>query len=161
LCRHDGGYQLEIRYQRAARQHGMVLAESGVERESLFHQPRRVAEGGDKAVFCVGYDGSNRSDPRGAVTTGVPTPGQTSGDLSGLLKLGANYQIYDPATIAPAANGRFSRQAFSGNIIPPSRIDPLALRLAAFWLPPNLPGTADGTNNWTTPGPEFIKNRSY
>jgi hypothetical protein len=118
-------------------------------------------DGRDKTFFFVGYDGSDRADPRGAVTTGVPMPGQTGGDFSALLKLGANYQIYDPATIASAANGRFSRQPFPGNIIPSSRIDPLAARLAKFWLPPNLPGTPDGTNNWTTPGPEFINNRSY
>ena len=35
---------------------------------------------------------------------------EEAGDFSALLKLGANYQIYDPGTIQAAAGGRFSRR---------------------------------------------------
>src|SRR5207245_7729107 len=43
------------------------------------------------------------------------------GDLSELLALGSAYQIYDPKTTVALPNGRFQRQAFPGNIIPPER----------------------------------------
>ncbi len=78
----------------------------------------------------------------------VPTVPQRNGDFSALLALGAQYQIYDPATIAPAAGGRFSRQPLAGNIIPASRIDPLAKRLMSYYPMPTTAGAADGSNNY-------------
>jgi Carboxypeptidase regulatory-like domain/TonB dependent receptor len=114
----------------------------------------KLYDGRNKTFWTYVYEGIHSSDPRGTITTAVPLPQQRLGDFSSLLALGSQYQIYDPATIAPAANGRFSRQPFPNNIIPASRIDPAARQIAEFWDQPNLPGTADGNNNWTTPGPE-------
>lgn len=54
----------------------------------------------------------------------VPAEAQRAGNFSDLLKLGSRYQIYDPATVVPTANGRFSHQPLPGNPIPASRIDP-------------------------------------
>ena len=65
-----------------------------------------------------------------------------------MLKLGANYQLYDPATIQPAAGGRFSRQPFPNNIIPPSRINPIGRKILDLYPHPNTAGTADGRNNY-------------
>jgi hypothetical protein len=110
--------------------------------------------GQNRTFFIFGYDLSRQADNRGTGTTTVPSSAERAGDFSALLKLGSQYQIYDPLSTAPAANGRFSRQPFAGNIIPTSRINPLSSKLAAYWPAANLPGNADGSANWTTPGPE-------
>ena len=112
-------------------------------------------------VFIPGlYDGRNRtfftfgSEPRvyekdpSAYTGTVPTVAERQGDFSALLKLGSQYQIYDPATILPTGSGTFSRQPFPGNIIPANRISAIAQNLLNYWSLPNQPGLADGTNNY-------------
>jgi hypothetical protein len=58
-------------------------------------------------------------------------------------------QIYDPYTIAAAGGGRFSRQPLPNNIIPASRLNPVAQKISALWDLPNQAGQADGTNNYT------------
>ena len=42
----------------------------------------------------------------------VPTAANREGDFSALLRLGANYQIYDPFTRTAAPNGRFTNLRF-------------------------------------------------
>ena len=81
----------------------------------------------------------------------VPNAAQKNGDFSGLLALGTRYQIYDPATIQPAPGGRFSRQPFAGNVIPPSRIDPAARIFMGYYPEPNVTGTEDGRTNFFSP----------
>ena len=121
-----------------------------------------VAAGGPLTVPKV-YNGRNRTfwyftwetnkfGTPSSTTSTVPRAAWRNGDLSDLLKVGLNYQIYDPATIQPAANGRFSRQAFAGNIIPASRIDPIARKILDLYPLPNSPGTADGRNNFFLSG---------
>jgi hypothetical protein len=106
------------------------------------------------------YDGRNRTFwtfgfedlliKRNLSFTGtVPTAAQRRGDFSELLRLGSRYQIYDPFTTAPAANGRFSRIPLAGNIIPASRIDPVGARLISFYPAANQPGqNAEERNNY-------------
>ncbi|HWB83391.1 MAG TPA: carboxypeptidase-like regulatory domain-containing protein [Bryobacteraceae bacterium] len=113
-----------------------------------------VYHGQGKTFFMFGYDMMRQADNRGTVTTTVPTMAERNGDFSALLRLGSQYQIYDPLTTAPAPNGRFSRQPFLNNTIPASRINPVSAKLADLWPAPNLPGNADGSANWTSPGPE-------
>ncbi len=78
----------------------------------------------------------------------VPTEAIRRGDLSQLLALGSRYQVYDPTTTAAAAGGRFSRQPFSNNIIPSSRLDPVAQNIMKYWPLANQKGTSEGLNNW-------------
>jgi Carboxypeptidase regulatory-like domain/TonB dependent receptor-like, beta-barrel len=115
----------------------------------------RLYDGRNRTFWLYGYEGIRSADPEGTFTTAVPTAPMKQGDFSALLQVGPQYQIYDPATIVPAPGGRFSRQPFPGNLIPASRINPTARRIMEFWPEPNLPGTADGSNNWTTPRPEW------
>ena len=115
----------------------------------------KVYDGHNRTFWMYTFEELRTGDPRGTITTSVPQPGQITGDFSGLLKLGAQYQIYNPFTTTPAANGRFTRQPFPGNILPPSLLNPAARKLAALWPAPNLQGRPDGQNNWTTPGPEW------
>ena len=73
----------------------------------------KLYDGHNKTFWTYTYEGIHSADPRGTSTTAVPYQQQLAGDFSALLKIGPQYQIYDPATIAPAANGRFSPAAFS------------------------------------------------
>ena len=52
----------------------------------------------------------------------------------------------------PAPNGRFARQPFPGNVIPPSRLDKVGQNLLALYPMPNRPGTADHRNNYFRAG---------
>ena len=67
----------------------------------------------------------------------VPTAAMFGGDFSAL-----GTAIYDPAT---AVNGG-TKQPFPGNRIPSNRIDPISKKFLNYYVPSNLPGTA---NNYT------------
>ncbi len=103
-----------------------------------------------RTFFIYGWDKLFRKRPVTGTNT-VPTVRQRAGDFSELLALGSRYQIYDPATIAPAPGGRFSRQPLPGNIIPASRIDPVAKRLLDFYPLPNSTENPEGRNNFIAP----------
>ena len=128
----------------------------------IYRDNRYGLAGGAPVVIPGLYNGKNRTfwfftweankfgDPNvgGSMTSTVPSAAWRTGDLSSLLKIGANYQLYDPNTIAVAPGGRFSRQPLPGNIFPASRINPVAKNLLALYPLPNQPGTADGRNNF-------------
>lgn len=106
-------------------------------------------DGKGKTFWVYSFEGLTRPGvERGNSFFTVPDANQRQGNFAGLLGIGGAYQIYDPATIAPAAGGRFSRLPFAGNIIPTSRIDSLASGLLDYWPLPNTTGTADGRNNF-------------
>lgn len=119
----------------------------------------KLYDGRNRTFWTYGYEQMRDYSPETAGTTAVPTAAEKAGDFSALLKLGSQYQIYDPATIAPAPNGRFSRQPLAGNIIPASRLDPTAVKIAALWDAPNQAGTADGSNNLYVPN--IVKDNYY
>jgi hypothetical protein len=111
----------------------------------------RIYNGKDRTFFSYGYEGIHEGRAMGAAygegTLTVPTEAQRQGDFSQLLALGSNYQIYDPATRKPAAGGRYQVSPLAGNIVPPSRINPIATKLLSYWSLPNTAGTRDGQNN--------------
>ncbi|MBI4875501.1 MAG: TonB-dependent receptor [Acidobacteria bacterium] len=108
----------------------------------------KIYDGRNRTFWTFAYEGLYiRRNLSGTYT--VPTVAQRKGDFSDLLKLGSRYQIYDPATIQPAAQaGRFSRLPLPGNLVPASRIDPMALKFLPYWPEPNQPGTADFRQNF-------------
>ena len=107
----------------------------------------KLYNGRNRTFFTYGNDYMQRSFANLSTGT-VPTAAERSGDFSSLLRLDPRYQIYDPLTIAPAPNGRFSRQPLTGNIIPANRISPQALKILNYYPLPNTAGTADGINNF-------------
>jgi hypothetical protein len=109
-----------------------------------------VYDGRNRTFWMLGVDTLTRIRAEHGTYT-VPTAAERSGDFSALLALGSQYQIYDPATVQPAPNGRFSRQPLAGNLIPASRIDPLGRKLAGYYPLPNITGGADGTSNYYDP----------
>jgi hypothetical protein len=107
----------------------------------------KLYDGRNRTFWFYGYGGNNFGSPQSFLST-VPTAAMRTGDLSSLLALGPQYQIYDPLTTVAVAGGRFQRQPFAGNIIPASRLDPVAQKILAYWPSPNQPGTRDGSNNY-------------
>jgi hypothetical protein len=104
-------------------------------------------------LFYFGSYENTRDKQNITRTISVPTEALRRGDLSA-----SSNPIYDPAT--GAANGT-GRTPFEGNIIPPERIDPIALKLISLMPVPNL-RNADGsvplTNNYFLAAP-FTFNR--
>src|SRR5215510_1673036 len=107
----------------------------------------KVYNGTNKTFWFYAFEFNPFTIPTPNIRT-VPTPEQLNGDFSALLKLGPQYQIYDPATAQLDANGRVRRTPFPNNIIPANRINPIARALAQFRPTPNQLGTVDGRNNY-------------
>lgn len=83
----------------------------------------------DKLFFFADYQGSR--DHLGQVNRGaLPGAAFRSGNLSG-----AAVTIYDPLTGNAAGSGR---TAFAGNLLPASRISPIAQRILGFVPQPNI-----------------------
>jgi hypothetical protein len=76
----------------------------------------------------------------------VPTELERRGDFSQSLLAGRVRTIYNPfaSTIDPVT-GRVVRPAFTGNVIPATMLDPVALRMLSQIPLPNQPGNTD---NW-------------
>jgi hypothetical protein len=106
-----------------------------------------VYNGRNKTFWHYVWEANKWAVPQ-TFTGTVPTEAQRRGDFSELLRLGPNYQIYDPATTELLPNGRYTRQPFPNNIIPQNRLDALGLKLANLYPLPNQAGTADGRNNY-------------
>jgi len=108
----------------------------------------KLYDGRSRTFWTFAYEGLFiRRNLSGTYT--VPTLSQRKADFSDLLKVGSQYQIYDPATTRPAAQaGRFMRDTLAGNLIPASRIDPIALKILPYWPEPNQAGTADFRQNY-------------
>src|SRR4051794_33432392 len=96
----------------------------------------------NKLFFFFNYEGyRERSSSIETITS--PTTAQRNGDFSGLTtSSGALIQIYDPNTTRPDPNnpGRFIRDPFPGNIIPPNRINQVGANILKYYPAPNLPG---------------------
>lgn len=115
----------------------------------------KVYNGHNKTFWFFTWEANKFGDPNvGASTSTVPREAWRTGDFSDLLKLGPTYQLFDPNTIAPAAGGRYSRQPLAGNILPASRINPVAANILKLYPLPNSPATetADGRNNYFLSG---------
>ena len=106
----------------------------------------KVYNGRNRTFFMYAYEALHEKKPRGSILT-VPTAKERTGDFSDLLAVGSIYQVYDPATRRAIAGGRYQVDPFPGNILPTSRINPIATNILKYYSLPNTPGTVDGTNN--------------
>ncbi len=107
----------------------------------------KVYNGKDRTFFFMNYEGIHRTQVLTQYLT-VPSVKERGGDFSDLLALGSQYQLYDPFSRQPAANGRVSSLPLAGNMVPVGRRDPIAMGLLKYWPLPNATGTANGTNNF-------------
>jgi len=113
---------------------------SGVGRPPFVQNQFGGAVGGpifrDKTFFFFNYEGF-RARQGALFTRTVPLPAEIKGDFSGYLNsLGTMIPIYDPNTQCGAygnpACGTTQRTVFPNNVIPASRIDPVAAKFLAF-----------------------------
>lgn len=102
----------------------------------------------NKTFFFFDYEGSRRRTGYTSTLT-VPTLLQRAGDFSQTTNAaGAVIPIFDPATTAASGN-TFVRQQFPGNVIPTSRLDPVALKILNYYpLPNRPPDNLTGANNF-------------
>jgi hypothetical protein len=106
----------------------------------------KLYNGRDKTFWMFGYEGISNTYPKstGALYT-IPTDAQKAGNFSGIPA-----PIYDPKTTVAIAGGHFQRTQFPGNVIPTSRLDPIALNIINTYVnqKPNTVPKSDGTNNY-------------
>jgi hypothetical protein len=102
-------------------------------------------DGRDRTFFLGAFEWLYDQFPEPGQFT-VPTAAQRNGDFSALL--GQGIVIYDPLTAVRLANGRVQRTPFPNNIIPPSRISPIAREILNYYPLPNQDGDAQGRSNY-------------
>ena len=110
----------------------------------------KLLKGRDRTFWSYGYEGHHDTPPWPQTLT-VPTPKELGGDFSDLLKVGSQYQIYDPASARLLVNGRVQRDPFTGNVIPANRISSFTKPLTKYWGAPRVAGNADGSANFPDP----------
>ncbi len=108
----------------------------------------KLYKGKDKTFFFFDYEGLRQGSAATLQTT-VPTAAQRNGDFSHTFNsAGQLVTIYDPETTVPQGSG-YVRSAFPGNVIPPSRMDPVGKNVVNYYPLPNQPGAAfSGVNNY-------------
>ncbi len=105
----------------------------------------KVVDGRNKLFFFWGFEKIRDALPR-PDRTSVPSAAQRNGDFSALLPAGSIYQIFDPAT-GVREGDRVRRNPFPNNIIPASRISPIARNYMQYYPAPNIEGRANGQDN--------------
>jgi hypothetical protein len=113
----------------------------------------KLYNGKDRTFFFVSYAGSRKRGATDTEAVQIATQENMAGDFSNLRDNRGNARlIYDPATTRPDPQAGFVRTPFPGNQIPRERMDPVALKIAAFLPAPNAPGTL----NYRGPIGEFV-----
>jgi hypothetical protein len=108
----------------------------------------RLYSGRNRTFWFYAFEANLFGDPNNSQVTTVPTAEMRRGDLSPLLRLSANNQVYDPLSTTAVAGGRFQRTPIPGNIIPSSRLDPVSQKILQAWPLPNQAGTSDFRQNF-------------
>ncbi|RPI26848.1 MAG: hypothetical protein EHM61_10450 [Acidobacteria bacterium] len=112
-----------------------------------------VYNGKERTFFFVSFDGTRNSDPRFDIRS-VPTDLERKGDFSQSFttqlvsgqRIKYPINIYDPASV----DSKGYRKQFTNNVIPTSRLNPIALKILEFVPLPNTPSdeTSNATNNF-------------
>lgn len=109
----------------------------------------------DKTFFMVSLE-ALRERRAASTMTSVPTELERRGDFSQTrTSTGAAITIYDPFTTRPNPSGSgYIRTPFSGNLIPQSRFDPVAVNVMKYYPLPNTApsGKSNNQNNWAMSG---------
>ena len=113
-----------------------------------------VYDGRNKTFFFVDFNVTLASQGNGASYL-VPTDLQKAGDFSQTLAAGKVVPIYDPKALA--SDGR-TRIQFANNLIPASRIDPVAAQIVKFYPEPN---SSINGNNYFETAPSTNDNWQY
>jgi len=95
----------------------------------------------DRTFFLVAYEGL-RQRSYSSTATSVPTDPEARGNFAeSLASNGQLIRIFDPFSTRPnPAGAGFIRDPLAGNVIPASRMDPVALNVLKFYPKPNAAG---------------------
>jgi len=119
----------------------------------------KVFNARNKLFWFFAWEGLKDSQPNSTFLS-VPTDKEKTGDFSDLLKLGSQYQLYDPNTAV--LNGTtVTRSPFGNNLIPNSRLNSVALNYLKFFPEPNVTGQAGGLNNFGNTAPTTDDYNNY
>jgi hypothetical protein len=136
----------------------------------------KLYDGRKKSFFTLQYENFHEIEPN-TITESVPGPGWANGDFSNLVYwTGSAYapvSLLDPMSISQNANGTWVRVPFgpndtlnptsAPNIIPQSRISPMAQKIISLYPAPNTTttnGSNPFVNNYTVTGPDIDKYRN-
>ncbi len=140
------------------------LDQYGIELDGPVVLPR-IYDGRNKSFFTTQYENWNEIEPN-TLTDSVPDPAWLMGDFHSLVYWnGSSYapiSLLDPMNISKNANGTYVRVPFgpsdsispssAPNIIPQSRINPVAAKVLSFYPKPNTrtaPGSDPFADNYT------------
>jgi hypothetical protein len=115
----------------------------------------------DKTFFFVNYEGIRRIQGRTTILT-VPRDDMRNGNFSLLQDSnGRQVNIFNPISTRTNPDGTYVRDPFSGNRIPLSLMDTVALKMLSYWPHGNLPGDPrTGANNFiSTAGEQYGVNQ--
>lgn len=115
--------------------------------------------GRDRTFFLFAYERLKSSDAEPQLFT-VPTKAFREGDFSALLtQTPFPIRIYDPASSCHApSNCAVTRTAFTNNMIPNARLNPVAVAYLNLYPLPNVAGNADGTANFFS---NMLRSQNY
>ncbi len=112
----------------------------------------KLYNGRDRTFFLFAYERLKNSEAEPQLFT-VPTEAMRRGDFSALLNTTCTgttticpTRIYDPSPLP--LTGTVTRNAFTGNIIPTIRLNPVAVAYLKLYPLPNTAGNADSTLNY-------------
>jgi hypothetical protein len=106
----------------------------------------KVFNGRNKVFFFFAWEALKDSQPNTTFIS-VLTAKERTGDFSDLLKLGSQYQLYNPYA-GTASGSTITRQPYANNIIPADQISAVAQNYLKLMPDANLPGSANGFNNF-------------
>ena len=125
----------------------------------------RVFHGGRDTYFSLSFEGVRERISRSYLRT-IATAPERTGDFSHVVdSAGAPLPVYDPQSTRPNPaydpskavsrdNLQYLRDLFPGNRIPARRLDPVSLKTAAFYPPPNASAGPFFRNNYFVVSPE-------
>jgi hypothetical protein len=100
----------------------------------------RIYNGKNKSYFYLSYEGYRQPSSSGRGELTVATAAMKSGDYSNWkLANGTLIPIFDPTTTKSNPAGGFTRDVFAGNLIPASRISPIARNIMKYMPDPTVP----------------------
>ena len=113
----------------------------------------KIYDGRNKTFFLVNYERYREATPRPLVLS-VPEKDMRDGNFAALTDAaGRRVTIYDPTTTRQQGS-TWVRDAFPGNVIPGSRINPIARKIVNFFPEPTVrtAGVAYAQQNYFVPG---------
>ncbi len=125
----------------------------------------KLYNGHNRTFFFIGTE-IVRYTQGNTFTATVPNPTELTGNFShDTNSAGKPITIYDPSTTqsttGPNNTTNYTRTVFPGNIIPPSRINPIAKSMAAYFPSPTIPNAPVGATNYIATDANNIQKNQF